>query len=170
MREDVLVTPRGRREHKFKHISPGGTTRFDEYFSPAALEDRVCDQRFPCLQRMAGGRRAAAPAAAERKRASFEAEPPRSRAVLASILDQDRQTGRAQSGRFDDPRPRCKDCTACEFASVPGQAPQDWFTPGWTGWASFCRQHAPCEEKLSRMDFRHSEFATVYELQGSYVQ
>ena len=31
LHEEVLATPRGRREHKFKHTSPGGTVCFDEY-------------------------------------------------------------------------------------------------------------------------------------------
>jgi len=32
--EQVQVTPEGRRKHHFKHTSPGGTIRSDEYFSP----------------------------------------------------------------------------------------------------------------------------------------
>lgn len=170
--ESVLVTPRGRRAHKFKHISPGGTTRIDEYFSPACAHDRVCEQRLACLRRMSGTRRAEAPVAALNKRARFDAEPPRSPAALAASLKHD-----MQNACFTDPRPRCgfrvkmglrvveESCSACAFAAVPGQAPPDW-----AGGRSFCRQHAPCEEKLSRLGYRKSEFATVYKLQGSYVQ
>ena len=39
LHEEVLATPRGRREHKFKHTSPGGTVCFDEYASPAGLHN-----------------------------------------------------------------------------------------------------------------------------------
>ena len=35
LREIVQVTPRGRRRHRLEETSPGGTTRVDEYFSPA---------------------------------------------------------------------------------------------------------------------------------------
>lgn len=190
LREEVLVTPRGRREHKLEHCSPGGTTRFDEYVSPAGLQDAVCDQRDACFRRMADARRATAvqraSLAAQRKRATDQAEqrtaPPRRRAEIASMLEC--QRFRLSRG------PRCKCCTACEFAMmVCGGCMQGCYqemsrapevcairqsmrampdcVP--SGVALFCLQHAPCEEKLTRMGFRHSEFATVYEMLGSWV-
>ena len=68
--EDMQVTPQGRRKHSFKHTSPGGTIRSDEYFSPAGPSRG--DQRASCLLRIAGARHAALPVraalAAERRR------------------------------------------------------------------------------------------------------
>ena len=48
--EQVQVTPEGRRKHHFKHTSPGGTIRSDEYFSPPGPSG---DQRASCLLRIA---------------------------------------------------------------------------------------------------------------------
>lgn len=56
--EQVQVTPEGRRKHHFKHTSPGGTIRSDEYFSPPGPSG---DQRASCLLRIAGSRHAALP-------------------------------------------------------------------------------------------------------------
>lgn len=58
LREDVLVTPQGRRIHRFKHTSPGGSTRFDEYVSPAGVLPRACEQRLECFRRLQVTRRA----------------------------------------------------------------------------------------------------------------
>jgi hypothetical protein len=58
LREDILVTPRGRRRHSFSHSSPGGTTRLDEYFSPPGAQRHACEQRLECLHRLAAARRA----------------------------------------------------------------------------------------------------------------
>ena len=55
MRDDVLFTPRGRREHKLKHVSPGGTTRCDEYSSPAGVES-AWQERHACLERLRAAR------------------------------------------------------------------------------------------------------------------
>ena len=53
--EQVQVTPEGRRKHHFKHTSPGGTIRSDEYFSPPGPSG---DQRASCLLRIASSRHA----------------------------------------------------------------------------------------------------------------
>ena len=58
--EDVAVTPGGQRRHAFKHTSPGGTTNFDEYVSPAGVQQHACEQRLICMHRLAAARRAAA--------------------------------------------------------------------------------------------------------------
>ena len=57
--EDMQVMPQGRRKHSFKHTSPGGTIRSDEYVSPAGPSRG--DQRASCLLRIAGARHAALP-------------------------------------------------------------------------------------------------------------
>ena len=57
--EDMQVMPQGRRKHSFKHTSPGGTLRSDEYVSPAGPSRG--DQRVSCLLRIAGARHAALP-------------------------------------------------------------------------------------------------------------
>ena len=49
LREDVAVTPRGRRQHHVEHTSPMGTTRSDEYFSPSGLRDHACEHRSACF-------------------------------------------------------------------------------------------------------------------------
>ena len=57
--EQVLVTPNGRRRHKFEHTSPGGTSRVDEYVSPAdgQHQQRAHGRRLECLHRLAAARR-----------------------------------------------------------------------------------------------------------------
>ena len=57
--EQVLVTPNGRRRHKFEHTSPGGTSRVDEYESPAdgQHQQRAHGRRLECLHRLAAARR-----------------------------------------------------------------------------------------------------------------
>ena len=68
--EQVQVTPEGRRKHHFKHTSPGGTIRSDEYFSPPGPSG---DQRASCLLRIAGSRHAALPQRAACARRSTQA-------------------------------------------------------------------------------------------------
>jgi hypothetical protein len=58
LREDVCVTPRGRRRHSFSHTSPGGTKRCAEYVSPPGVQRHACEQRLPCLHRLTAARRA----------------------------------------------------------------------------------------------------------------
>jgi hypothetical protein len=58
LHEQVLVTPRGRRAHKLKHTSPGGTTRVDEYLSPAGMQQQVCQERSACWRRLVAARHA----------------------------------------------------------------------------------------------------------------
>ena len=55
MHEDVQCTPRGRREHKFKHTSPGGTTRCEQYSSPAGVQP-AWQERVACLERLRAAR------------------------------------------------------------------------------------------------------------------
>lgn len=57
--EQALVTPNGRRRHKFEHTSPGGTSRVDEYVSPAdgQHQQRAHGRRLECLHRLAAARR-----------------------------------------------------------------------------------------------------------------
>ena len=57
--EQVLVTPNGRRRHKFEHTSPGGTSRVEEYVSPAdgQHQQRAHGRRLECLHRLAAARR-----------------------------------------------------------------------------------------------------------------
>ena len=59
LEEQVLVTPNGRRRHKFQHTSPGGTSRVDEYVSPAdgQHQQRAHGRRLECLHRLAAARR-----------------------------------------------------------------------------------------------------------------
>ena len=56
LEEQVLVTPNGRRRHKFQHTSPGGTSRVDEYVSPADGQHQH-GRRLECLHRLAAARR-----------------------------------------------------------------------------------------------------------------
>ena len=56
LEEQVLVTPNGRRLHKFEHTSPGGTSRVDEYVSPADGQHQH-GRRLECLHRLAAARR-----------------------------------------------------------------------------------------------------------------
>ena len=58
LHEEVITTPRGRRKHKLKHTSPGGTTRDDEYVSPAGVQQQVCEERSACWRRLVESRRA----------------------------------------------------------------------------------------------------------------
>lgn len=58
LHEEVITTPRGRREHKLKHTSPGGTTRDDEYVSPAGVQQQVSEERSACWRRLVESRRA----------------------------------------------------------------------------------------------------------------
>ena len=53
LREDVFVTPRGRRKHKFKFTSPGGSCHFDEYVSPAGVQRQAGPDRAACYRRLA---------------------------------------------------------------------------------------------------------------------
>ena len=152
--EDVQVTPRGRRKHIFKHVSPGGTNQADEYFSPAG--ETTCGQRLACLRRIESARRATAPdraalaAARElRLQASFEAEVPRSRSELKVLLKQ-------QSRRLDCKTSRCDDCAACKRVYGEGKRGNRWRRSG--------RMHAPCEVVLHRIGCRRSEFKIAYEL------
>ena len=58
LHETVCVTPtHGRRQHRFQHISPGGSVRHDEYMSPAGVQQHACEQRLACLHRLAVTRR-----------------------------------------------------------------------------------------------------------------
>ena len=57
LHEAVCVTPRGRRQHRIKHTSPGGTVRQDEYVSPAGVQQLACEHRLACLRRLADTRR-----------------------------------------------------------------------------------------------------------------
>ena len=58
LQEHVQVTPSGSRQHFFKHVSPGGTSRVEQYKSPAngrmAIKER-CAWRL----RIAGSRKVA---------------------------------------------------------------------------------------------------------------
>ena len=58
LHEEVITTPRGRRKHKLKHTSPDGTTRNDEYVSPAGVQQQVCQERSACWRRLVAARRA----------------------------------------------------------------------------------------------------------------
>jgi len=58
LHEHVQVTPGGRRAHNFKHTSPGGTTRFEEYVSPAGTRS-TNEERLAWRQRMTAQRRRA---------------------------------------------------------------------------------------------------------------
>ena len=154
LREDVIATPRGRREHRFKHTSPGGSAYFDEYASPAGVQQQACNQRQECLHRLTAARRAAASeraaserAAATAADAAAAAKAPRSRLALTACLTEDRMRKRHAT------HARCDSCEAC----------QAWHcTRNWrkrpSAWAY------PCKMKLMRLGDRNSEIHTVYEL------
>ena len=56
LHERVLVTPSGSRAHTFEHTSPGGTTRPEQYVSPAGVRATRLAQRTRCwLRLMEGG-------------------------------------------------------------------------------------------------------------------
>ena len=152
--EDVIATPRGRREHRFKHTSPGGSVYFDEYASPAGVQQQACNQRQECLHRLTAARRAAASeraaserAAATAADAAAAAKAPRSRLALTACLTEDRMRKRHAT------HARCDSCEAC----------QAWHcTRNWrkrpSAWAY------PCKMKLIRLGYRNLEIHTVYEL------
>ena len=154
LREDVIATPRGRREHRFKHTSPGGSAYFDEYASPAGVQQQACNQRQECLHRLTAARRAAASeraaserAAATAADAAAAAKAPRSRLALTACLTEDRMRKRHAT------HARCDSCEAC----------QAWHcTRNWrkrpSAWAY------PCKMKLIRLGYRNLEIHTVYEL------
>ena len=117
MRDDVILTPRGRREHKLTHVSPGGTTRCDEYSSPAGV-DAAWQERHACLERMRTARGAPA-------KVRLEQEAARRAAGLDAI-----RAGIAVQGPARNPaaisdwgwnkswdnhrgRGRCDDCEQC---------------------------------------------------------
>ena len=60
MREHVQLTPRGSRMHRFEHTSPGGTSRLEQYTSPAGVratrEIATREQRAGCWSRIAQAR------------------------------------------------------------------------------------------------------------------
>ena len=58
LREDVLVTPQGRRRHCFQHTSPGGSIYFGEYVSPAGVQQQACEQRQKCMRELTATRHA----------------------------------------------------------------------------------------------------------------
>ena len=58
LEERVQVTPGGSRAHFFKHISPGGTSRDEQYRSPANGRVTV-DERYAWRLRIAGSRKVA---------------------------------------------------------------------------------------------------------------
>ena len=62
LHKHVQVTPSGHRSHTIKHTSPGGTTRVEEYSSPAGVPQLTRNERSAWRMRVAGERRAAAAA------------------------------------------------------------------------------------------------------------
>ena len=57
LHEHVEVTPRGSRAHKIKHVSLGGTTRYEEYVSPAGARQKL-EERNAWRLHVAAARRA----------------------------------------------------------------------------------------------------------------
>ena len=55
LHEHVQLTPRGSRAHTFEHISPGGTTRLEQYTSPAVAR-AMREERAGCRTRIAQAR------------------------------------------------------------------------------------------------------------------
>ena len=167
VREEVQVTPRGRRQHHLEVESPGGTTRVDEYSSPAGAQPTGAQQdREACFQRLAAARRAAKRVAAaeraeaqrvEAQAAALQGEAqPRTRAALAACLDEDRRRRRRSRDAL------CGDCEPCRVRMT---CPVVW--PRGTPAAKRKRlgsTYAPCEERLTRMGYRRSELETVYDL------
>ena len=105
LHEMVQVTPRGRRRHRLEETSPGGTTRVDEYFSPAGAQGQQ-QQRQPrkeCFRRLAAAKRAAAAERTEAERAEAEREvseaPRSSPALVLPLLRVFRKTGRDAGDR-----------------------------------------------------------------------
>ena len=76
--EHVEVTPRGSRAHKIKHTSPGGTTRCEEYVSPAGARQKL-EERSAWRLHVAAARREER---AARESAASEEKPARTTARL----------------------------------------------------------------------------------------
>ena len=76
--EHVEVTPRGSRAHKIKHVSPGGTTRYEEYVSPAGARQKL-EERSAWRLHVAAARREER---AARESAASEEKPARTTARL----------------------------------------------------------------------------------------
>ena len=157
LHEIVQVTPRGRRRHRLEETSPGGTTRVDEYFSPAGAQGQQ-QQRQPrkeCFRRLAAAKRAAAAERTEAERAEAEREvseaPARPRATIAACLQEDRKRRRRSSD------PWCGDCKACHER-------MQWPPVTWGKRKRLNTSYAPCEARLLRMGYRRSELEIVHDL------
>ena len=154
LHEIVQVTPRGRRGHRLEETSPGGTTRVDEYFSPAGQQQQR-QPRKECFRRLAAAKRAAAAERTEAERAEAEREvseaPARPRATIAACLQEDRK------GRRRSCEPWCGDCKACHER-------MQWPPVTWGKRKRLSTSYAPCEARLLRMGCRRSELEIVHDL------
>ena len=155
LHEIVQVTPRGRRRHRLEKTSPGGTTRVDEYFSPAGAQGQQQQQRVACVRRLATAKRVAAAerTGVERAEAAREVSeaPARPLATIAACLEADRKRDRR---RCD---PWCGECEACrERMRCPPVT--------WGKRKRLSTSYAPCEARLLRMGYRRSELEIVHDL------
>ena len=95
LHEHVEVTPRGSRAHKIKHTSPGGTTRCEEYVSPAGARQKL-EERNAWRLHVAAARREER---AARESAASEEKPAR---TTARLQRSNRGVGTQRSdGAFD---------------------------------------------------------------------
>jgi len=151
MRDDVLFTPGGRREHKLKHVSPGGTTRCDAYSSPAGVES-AWQERHACLERLRTARGAPAKARLEQEAAKMEGilagaavhGPARCPAELSDCL-QDKDWERS----FYAP---CRDCEPCILRALTRKKRK-----------LVDRDAAPCRVKLARLGYTNTEQDMMYD-------
>ena len=157
LHEDVQVTPGGRRKHRLEATSPGGTTRADEYFSPAGVHGQQ-QQRQPrkeCFRRLAAAKRAAAAERTEAERAEAERAVSRAErrplATIAACLEADRKRGRRSCD------PWCGECEAC-------RARMRCPPVTWGKRKRLSTSYAPCEARLLRMGYRRSELEIVHDL------
>ena len=153
VREHVLFTPRGRREHNFKHTSPGGTTRCEQYSSPAGVQP-AWQERAACLERLRAARHRETITDRDERKASQRAEEGRALQVLLA--------GEAVQGPARCPAEISACCSR-----------KDWLATNVYGWCGSCEHcmlrsqaeikrkpvgdMAPCRIKLARHGFTNTE-------------
>ena len=152
MREDVLFTPRGRREHNFKHTSPGGTTRCEQYSSPAGVEP-AWQERVACFERLRAARQRDITDRDEQKSSQRAEE----RRALQVLLDGEAVQGPARCPAEISACCRRRDwlatnvyssCGSCEHCMLRSQAERKRKPIGGM---------APCRIKLARHGFTNTE-------------
>lgn len=155
MREDVLFTPRGRREHTFKHTSPGGTTRCEQYSSPAGVQP-AWQERVACLERLRSARHHTTITGRDERKAS-------QKRALWVLLDGEAVQGPARcpavlsehitakvwlhSGYGDT----CRECEACILRAQIRKKRQPR------------GEVVPCRVKLARLGYTNTEQDMMYD-------